>query len=89
MGTGRTGRDEAFTEFVHARRAQLYRVTAKGPERVYEGPGWVQALDCHGAVCAALGGTLKGSGSGSDYHLLGQWLLATVSRRNNTSGVVA
>lgn len=25
MGTGRTGRDEAFTEFVHARRAQLYR----------------------------------------------------------------
>ncbi len=55
---------------MRARRAQLHRVTARGLERVYEGPGWIQALDCHGNLCAALGATLKASGSGSDYHLL-------------------
>lgn len=55
---------------MRARRAQLHRVTAKALERVYEGPGWIQALDCHGSVCAALGATLKASGAGSDYHLL-------------------
>lgn len=53
-----------------ARRAQIHRVTARGMERVYEGPGWIQALDCHGALCMALGATLKRTGSGSDYHLL-------------------
>ncbi len=55
---------------MRARRAQLHRVTAKALERVYEGPGWIQALDCHGNLCAALGATLKASGAGSDYHLL-------------------
>lgn len=57
-------------ERMRARRAQLHRVTAQGLERVYEGLGWVQALDCTGALCVALGATLKASGSGSDYHLL-------------------
>jgi photosystem II stability/assembly factor-like uncharacterized protein len=60
----------ALSERMRARRAQLHRVTAKGLERVYEGPGWVQALDCHGNLCMALGATLKPTGSGSDYHLL-------------------
>jgi len=55
---------------LRARRAQLHRVTSQGLERVYEGPGWLQALDCHGALCVALGATLKPTGSGSDYHLL-------------------
>lgn len=55
---------------LRARRAQLHRVTARGVERVYEGPGWIQAVDCHGALCMALGATLKPTGSGSDYHLL-------------------
>ena len=55
---------------MRARRAHLHRVTAQGLERVYEGPGWIQALDCQGALCVALGATLRPSGSGSDYHLL-------------------
>src|SRR5689334_10933526 len=55
---------------MRARRAQLHRVTARGLERAYEGPGWIQALDCNGSLCAALGATLKASGAGSDYHLL-------------------
>jgi len=38
--------------------------------RTWEGPGWVQALDCDGALAVAIGSTLKPSGSGSDYHLL-------------------
>jgi hypothetical protein len=60
----------ALSERMRARRAVLHRVTAAGLERLYEGLGWVQAMDCHGLVCAALGATLKASGSGSDYHLL-------------------
>ncbi len=60
----------ALPEKMRARRAVLHRVTAQGLERVYEGLGWIQALDCHGNLCAALGATLKASGSGSDYHLL-------------------
>jgi len=60
----------ALADRMRARRAVLHRVTAQGLERVYEGLGWIQALDCHGTVCAALGATLKASGSGSDYHLL-------------------
>jgi len=55
---------------MRARRAQLHRVTAQGLEHVYEGPGWIQALDCQGALCMALGATLRPTGSGSDYHLL-------------------
>jgi hypothetical protein len=60
----------ALSERMRARRALLHRVTAQGLEKVYEGLGWIQALDCHGPLCAALGATLKASGSGSDYHLL-------------------
>ena len=60
----------ALPERMRARRAVLHRVTAQGLERVYEGLGWIQALDCHGNLCAALGATLKATGSGSDYHLL-------------------
>lgn len=60
----------ALQDRMRARRAHVYRATAQGLERVYEGPGWIQALDGHGPLCAALGATLKASGSGSDYHLL-------------------
>ncbi len=60
----------ALPERMRARRAQLYRVTAQGLERAHESLGWVQALDSHGALSVALGATLKGSGSGSDYHLI-------------------
>ncbi|ADO76006.1 WD40/YVTN/BNR-like repeat-containing protein [Stigmatella aurantiaca] len=60
----------ALQDRMRGRRAHVYRATSHGLERVYEGPGWIQALDCHGALCAALGATLKASGSGSDYHLL-------------------
>jgi len=60
----------ALPERMRARRAVLHRVTAQGLEKVYEGLGWIQALDCHGTVCAALGATLKATGSGADYHLL-------------------
>jgi photosystem II stability/assembly factor-like uncharacterized protein len=59
-----------LSDRMRGRRAQLHRVTAQGLSRVYEGLGWIQALDCHGNLCAALGATLKASGSGSDYHLL-------------------
>lgn len=70
LGTKTEPTAGALPERMRARRAQLHRATAKGVERVYEGPGWVQALDCHGSLCMALGATLKASGSGSDYHLL-------------------
>ena len=60
----------ALPERMRARRAVLHRVTSQGLEKVYEGLGWIQALDCHGSLCAALGATLKATGSGSDYHLL-------------------
>jgi photosystem II stability/assembly factor-like uncharacterized protein len=53
-----------------ARRAQLHRVTAAGLAQLYEGPGWIQALDCHGELCVAIGATLNPMGAGSDYHLL-------------------
>ncbi len=52
------------------RRAQLFRVTAHALVPTWEGPGWVQAVDCHGRVAATVFATLKPSGSGSDYHLL-------------------
>jgi photosystem II stability/assembly factor-like uncharacterized protein len=57
-------------ERMKERRAQLHRVTAGGVAQMYEGPGWIQALDCHGALCVAIGATLKPSGAGTDYHLL-------------------
>jgi photosystem II stability/assembly factor-like uncharacterized protein len=80
---------------MRARRAQLHRVTARGLERVYEGPGWIQALDCHGALCVALGAVLKPSGSGSDYHLLmstdggKQWSLKGPVPASSASQVLA
>ena len=52
-----------------ARRARLSRVGAGSLTTVWEGPGWVQALDCSGAVGALLVATLRPSGTGSDYHL--------------------
>jgi photosystem II stability/assembly factor-like uncharacterized protein len=57
-------------ERMRARRGQLHRVTAEGVAQMYEGAGWIQALDCRGALCAAVGATLKPTGSGTDYHLL-------------------
>ena len=60
----------ALLERMKARRAQLYRVAAGSVTKTWEGTGWIQALDCTGAVGAAIGATLKPSGSGSDYHLL-------------------
>jgi hypothetical protein len=57
-------------ERMKARRAQLHRVAAGSVTRTWEGPGWIHALDCHGALGVAIGGTLRPSGSGSDYHLL-------------------
>jgi photosystem II stability/assembly factor-like uncharacterized protein len=59
-----------LSDRMRARRAHVHRATARGLERVYEGPGWIQAFDCNGSLCAALGATLKASGAGSDYHLL-------------------
>lgn len=57
-------------ERMRLRRAHVHRVTGSGMTEVYEGPGWIQALDCRGPVCAAIGATLKASGTGTDYHLL-------------------
>jgi hypothetical protein len=57
-------------ERMRGRRAQLHRVAAGAAMKTWEGPGWIQALDCNGALGVAIGGTLKPSGSGSDYHLL-------------------
>jgi photosystem II stability/assembly factor-like uncharacterized protein len=57
-------------ERMRGRRAQLHRVAAGVVTKTWDGPGWIQALDCNGAVAVAVGGTLKPSGSGSDYHLL-------------------
>ncbi len=60
----------SLLERMRARRAHLYRAAGGGVTKTWEGAGWVQALDCHGAVCAAIHATLKHAGSGSDYHLL-------------------
>jgi hypothetical protein len=57
-------------ERMRGRRARLHRVAAGAVTKTWEGPGWIQALDCNGALGVAIGGTLKPSGSGSDYHLL-------------------
>jgi hypothetical protein len=85
----------SLPERMRARRAQLHRVTAQGLERAYEGLGWIQALDCQGPLCMALGATLKGSGSGSDYHLLvstdggRQWSLKGLVPAPSASQVLA
>lgn len=60
----------SLLERMRARRARLYRAAAGAVTMTWEGPGWIQALDCHGALAVAIGGSLKPSGSGSDYHLL-------------------
>jgi photosystem II stability/assembly factor-like uncharacterized protein len=60
----------SLLERMKGRRAQLFRATAHAVSLTWEGPGWVQALDCHGATAACIFATLKPTGSGSDYHLL-------------------
>ncbi|OJT18765.1 neuraminidase [Archangium sp. Cb G35] len=60
----------SLLERMKARRAQIHRAAAGAVTKTWEGPGWIQALDCHGALGVAIGGSLKPSGSGSDYHLL-------------------
>jgi photosystem II stability/assembly factor-like uncharacterized protein len=60
----------SLLERMKARRAQIHRVAAGSVTRSWEGPGWIQALDCQGTLGVAIGGSLKPSGSGSDYHLL-------------------
>lgn len=60
----------ALLERMRSRRAHLHRVAAGSVTKVWEGPGWIQALHCQGSLGVAIGGTLKPSGSGSDYHLL-------------------
>lgn len=62
--------DGGLLERMKARRAQIHRVAAGTVTRTWEGPGWIQAMNCHGALGVAIGATLKPSGSGSDYHLL-------------------
>jgi photosystem II stability/assembly factor-like uncharacterized protein len=57
-------------ERMRGRRASLHRVSAGAVTKAWEGPGWIQALDCNGSLGVAIGATLKPSGSGSDYHLL-------------------
>jgi hypothetical protein len=61
---------EGLLERMRGRRTRLLRAAAGSFTPTWEGPGWVQALDCDGPLCAAIGATLKPSGSGSDYHLL-------------------
>jgi len=55
---------------MRGRRTRIFRVAAGSFTPSWEGPGWVQAMDCNGPLCAAIGATLKPSGSGSDYHLM-------------------
>ena len=57
-------------ERMKARRARLLRVAAGNLTSVWEGAGWVQALECSGPVGAAIIATLRASGTGSDYQLL-------------------
>jgi hypothetical protein len=60
----------SLLERMRSRRAHLHHVAAGSVTKVWEGPGWIQALDCQGSLGVAIGGSLKPSGSGSDYHLL-------------------
>jgi photosystem II stability/assembly factor-like uncharacterized protein len=57
-------------EQLRGRKALLLRATSTGSETVYDGSGWIQALDGNGAVWFAVAATLKASGEGSDYRLL-------------------
>ncbi len=60
----------SLLERMRSRRAHLHHVAAGSVTKVWEGLGWIQALDCQGSLGVAIGGSLKPSGSGSDYHLL-------------------
>lgn len=55
---------------MRARKARLWRVTAEGVLPVYEGAGWIQAVDNHGACWFAVAATLRATGAGADYRLL-------------------
>jgi photosystem II stability/assembly factor-like uncharacterized protein len=70
---------------MRGRRARIHRATASGLVEVWEGPGWVQALDCHGALCVAINALLKPTGSGSEYHL---WMSTDGGREWHARGVV-
>jgi len=70
IGTMTEPPEGTLPERMRARRAQLHRATAAGVAQMYEGDGWIQAVDCRGELCVAIGATLKPSGAGSDYHLL-------------------
>lgn len=60
----------SLLERMRARHALLHRVSAGSVTKVWEGPGWVQALDAQGPLAVAIGAALKPFGTGSDYHLL-------------------
>jgi photosystem II stability/assembly factor-like uncharacterized protein len=70
LGAMREPAEGALLGKMKARQARLLRVGAGAVESVWEGPGWVQALDCAGALAVAVLGTLKPAGTGTDYHLL-------------------
>jgi len=55
---------------MRGRQAQLWRVTADEARPVYEGSGWIQAIDNHGACWFAVAATLRATGAGADYRLL-------------------
>ncbi|XXF77171.1 sialidase family protein [Myxococcaceae bacterium GXIMD 01537] len=69
IGTTVEPPEGTLPERMRARRAQLHRVTAAGAAQMHEGPGWIQALDCHGSLCVAIGATLRPAGTGTDYDL--------------------
>ena len=57
-------------ERMKGRRAQLHRAGDGALIQTWDGPGWIQSVDCLGHTVAAIFATLKPSGTGSDYHLL-------------------
>lgn len=57
-------------ERLRASRAAIVRASAEELETVFEGPGWIEAIDGVGNAWFAVAATLKRSGAGSDYRLL-------------------
>lgn len=57
-------------ERMKGRRAQLHRAGDGALIQTWDGPGWIQSVDCLGNTVAVVFATLKPSGTGSDYHLL-------------------
>ncbi|MFQ5903419.1 MAG: hypothetical protein ACE5JO_06995, partial [Candidatus Binatia bacterium] len=53
------------------RKAVVWRLQGQHLEKVYEGPGWVQSIDHAGPDWFAVVGTLKVTGTGSNYRLIG------------------